>query len=132
MAAQIAANAPPGLLDAPATLVPVPLHPSRLRRRGFNQAERLAAALGRRTGLAVCDCLQRRGPATRQVGRDRDQRLTGAGMVVLRPGRPVPGHAVLVDDVATTGATLAACAQALRAAGARRLAGVAFARTPGR
>lgn len=132
MAAQIAANAPPGLLSGPVTLVPVPLHPARLRRRGFNQAERLAAALARRTRLAVCDCLERDGPATRQVGRDRAQRLAGTTRIAHSPGRPVPAHVVLVDDVATTGATLAACASALRGRGTRTCAAVAFARTPGR
>ncbi len=133
MAAQIAANAPSGLLRPGDALVPVPLHPARLRSRGFNQSERLASALGARTGLAVCDCLQRQGPATRQVGRDRTERLEApAGVVTLRAGRPVPARVVLVDDVATTGATLAACAGALRHAGVRRLVAVAFARTPGR
>ena len=133
MAAQMAANAPPGLLRAPATLVPVPLHPARLRRRGFNQAELLAMALAHRTGLAVCDCLRRRGAATRQVGRDRHERLAGpAGTIVQGRGRPVPGQVLLVDDVATTGATLSACAAALRGCGARSVAAVAFARTPGR
>ena len=133
MAAQMAANAPPGLLGAPATLVPVPLHPARLRRRGFNQAERLAVALAHRTGLAVCDCLERSGPATRQVGRDRSERMARTALTVaLRAGRPVPARVVLVDDVATTGATLAACAAVLDAAGTRNITAVAFARTPGR
>nr|MDQ3604203.1 ComF family protein [Actinomycetota bacterium] len=60
-------------------------------------------------------------------------RLEGAtGAVSLRAGRPVPGRVVLVDDVATTGATLAACAAALSGAGTRRLVAVAFARTLGR
>src|SRR5688572_30444431 len=58
MAAQVCANAPPGWLDA-AALVPAPLHPARRRKRGFNQAERLACAIARRTGLAVWDCLVR-------------------------------------------------------------------------
>ena len=132
-AAQMAATAPPGLLEAPAALVPVPLHPSRRRRRGFNQAERLAAALSRRTGMPVEDCLARRGPRGRQVGRGRAERMGGPpGAFAVRAGRPAPPTVVLVDDVATTGATLAACAAALRASGSRRLSAIAYARTPGR
>jgi predicted amidophosphoribosyltransferase len=114
-------------------LVPVPLHARRLRRRGFNQAERLAAAIAGRTGLHLVDCLARAGAARRQVGRDRAERLTGMhGTVAVRPGAMLPRRAILVDDVVTTGATLAACASALRAAGVRRVSAVAYARTPGR
>jgi predicted amidophosphoribosyltransferase len=130
MAAQIAANAPPHTL-ASGTLVPVPLHPARLRSRGFNQAERLASAVGARTGLAVTDCLARSGSRGTQVGRDRRERLRGiTGSVRVRGD--APAEAILVDDVVTTGATLAACAEALRAAGACRVTAIAYARTPGR
>ncbi|HEX8074426.1 MAG TPA: hypothetical protein VF545_05545 [Thermoleophilaceae bacterium] len=132
MAAQIAAAAPPGALDR-GRLVPVPLHPRRLRRRGFNQAERLAAALSARTGLGIHDCLERTGAAVTQVGRDRSERLAGvAGAVAIGAPAAVPSRAILIDDVATTGATLAACAAALRAAGAVDVTAVAYARTPGR
>lgn len=130
MAAQIAANAPAELL-ARGALVPVPLHPRRLRRRGYNQAALIAGALAGRTGLDVADCLARSGPAVTQVGRDRRERRAGlAGRVRARG--PVTERALLVDDVATTGATLAACAAALRAAGAVEVAALAFARTIGR
>ena len=133
LSAQIVANARAGLLDPPATLVPVPLHPARRRRRGYNQAERLAVALARRTGLEVSDCLSRTGVATRQVGRGRGERLESlCGMVELRLGADGPPAAVLVDDVVTTGATLVACAATLRAAGTGEVAAVAYARTPGR
>lgn len=129
MAAQITACAPPGLLSG-VTLVPVPAHPWRLRLRGFNQAERLAAALGRRTALSGIECLRRRGPPTRQVGRGRGERLHGiSGSVELRPRASVPRRALIVDDVITTGATLLACARVLRAGGAREVAGLAYART---
>jgi ComF family protein len=132
MAAQMAANAPPGLLDR-ATLVPVPLHPARLRRRGFNQAECLASALARRTGLTVSDRLERAGSARPQVGRGRSERLRGIeGSVRVRTGAGPPADVLLVDDVVTTGATLAVCANALREAGSQRVAGIAYARTPGR
>lgn len=132
MGAQIAANAPPALL-AGGALVPVPLHPARLRRRGFNQAARLAAEVARRTGLAVSDCLVRGGRAVTQVGRSRGERLRGlAGAVAVREGAVPPAAAVLVDDVVTTGATLGACAGALAMAGCPRVTAVAYARTPGR
>ena len=142
MAAQIAANAPEGMLaqpprqrtEAPAAapvLVPVPLHPRRGRRRGYDQAALLARALGERTGLAVAECLARGGSAGAQVGRGRADRLTGPpGAIRARP--PVPTRAILVDDVVTTGGTLAACAAALRSAGTRYVAAIAYARTPGR
>jgi ComF family protein len=134
MAAQIAANAPARLLgearEKP-VLVPVPLHPRRLRRRGYNQAALIAAALARRAALELVDCLARTGSAATQVGRDRSERRAGpAGSVELR-GR-APDRVVLVDDVATTGATLAACAAVLRAAGACDVTALVFARTIGR
>jgi ComF family protein len=129
MAALMVAAAPAERLRE--TLVPVPLHPARRRSRGFNQAERLAQALGRRAGLTVADCLVRGGPGLRQVGRDRAARLAGP-MGSVRAARAVPSSAVLVDDVVTTGATLAACAAALRAAGSREVTALVFAGTPGR
>ncbi|MGI8804868.1 MAG: ComF family protein [Thermoleophilaceae bacterium] len=132
MAAQIAAVAPPGWLED-GVLVPVPLHAARLRRRGFNQAELLAASLADRTGLGLSDCLERRGRGTTQVGRGRAERAEAIeGAVTARPGTLVPVRAMVVDDVVTTGATLAACTRALRAAGARSVRAVAYARTPGR
>jgi ComF family protein len=153
MAAQITANAPAELLTPeeppappravaalpvaarparPPLLVPVPLHPRRLRRRGYNQAALIAAAIAQRAGLGVADCLARTGSAATQVGRGRAERRAGpAGSVEWRSA-PAPDRALLVDDVATTGATLAACAAALRAAGAVEVAALVFARTIGR
>jgi ComF family protein len=133
MAAAVCAAAPDGLLAGDVVLVPVPLHPSRRRRRGFNQAERLARAVGERCGLTVCDCLARGGSRGTQMGLGRGERLERiAGAVSVPRSIAVPERAVLVDDVVTTGATLAACAAALRDAGAREVRAVAYARTPGR
>jgi ComF family protein len=130
MAAAMLARAPPWFLDNRA-LVPVPLHPSRLRRRGFNQADSLAAAMAARASLALRRCLRRRGRLGAQVGRGRSDRLAAvSGSVSAEP--PVPPRVLLVDDVITTGATLAACAAALRDGGAGDVAAIAFARTLGR
>ena len=128
LAAHIAARAPAGLIDG--ALVPVPLHPRRLRTRGFNQARVLVDALARRTGLEVADCLERVGDPHTQAGSGRRERLGRPSMVVAV--HEPPARAVLVDDVVTTGATLAACAAALRAAGSREITAVAWARTPAR
>jgi predicted amidophosphoribosyltransferase len=163
MAARMVANAPPGWLDEPTehaellgrfTLVPVPLHPRRLRSRGYNQAATIADALARRAGLAVADCLARTGPALTQVGRHRAERRAGpAGAIGMRgagvvgppsaigmPGAraagaldaTAPARVLLVDDVVTTGATLAASRAALVTAGSVEVAAVVFARTLGR
>lgn len=132
MAAQVAAGFEPRP-DEKGVLVPVPLHPTRRRRRGYNQAELLAAAVAARTGLGVSDCLERRGRGTTQVGRGRSERSQAIeGAVAVRRRALLPAHALLVDDVATTGATLAACAGALRAARARSVRALVYARTPGR
>lgn len=128
MAAQIAASAPRELL-AGAVLVPVPLHPARRRARGFDQAQLIAHALAGRTGLPVLPCLHRGGRPTRQLGADRAARQAAAERQQLSVRGPAPAYALLLDDVHTTGATLDACARALRAAGARRVAAVAYART---
>jgi len=126
MAAQIAAGAPSGVLDA-GMLVPVPGNPRKRRARGFDPAERIAAALARRTGSRKLVVL-RSGAAAAQVGAGRAQRLRRGGFEVVGD---VPERVVLVDDVRTTGATLEACARALRRSGTVFVAAVTYARTLG-
>jgi predicted amidophosphoribosyltransferase len=129
MAAQIAATAPSELLDAGA-LVPVPGNPRRRRSRGFDPAEAIARALRRRTGLPLRALLRATGAGSAQAGAGRRERLRRGGVAVEVRGR-APERAVLVDDVHTTGATLDACARALRAAGSRSVVAVIYARTLG-
>ncbi len=107
------------------TVVPVPTAPARVRARGFDPAGELAGALADRIEAPVECCLRRRGSG-RQVGRRRADRV-GHPPRIQAHGR-VPRSVLLIDDVLTTGATLAACAKALRAAGAARVVAVTFAR----
>lgn len=102
--------------------VPVPLHPSRLRARGYNQAARVAAALAKKMDLPLAeDGLQRMKDTRPQVGLSRAERmknLAGA-FAVPAPERLRGKRVLLVDDVMTTGATVGEAARALKATGAK-------------
>lgn len=115
--------APADLLSG--AVVPVPSTRLRSSLRGFDPATEIAAALGEATGLRLDRCLARSG-GRRQVGRRRAERVGHPPQV--RAVGTVPRSVLLVDDVLTTGATLSACARALRAGGAVRVAAVTFAR----
>jgi len=111
-------------------IVAVPLHPDRLHTRGFNQAELLADEARRRLALErPAGGLLRTRATPPQVGRDRRARFVNVKDAFAWRGPPLRGESVLVmDDVATTGATLDACAAALRAAGSGPVTGVSVAR----
>jgi len=128
MAAHLAANLPADLRGAPLAVVPVPAHRGRRRRRGFDAAALLAAALAGRTGLPLTPCLRRTDHGRRQVGAGRVLRRSAGRFEALLVAVP-PRAALLVDDVHTTGATLHACALALKAGGAETVAAVTYART---
>jgi predicted amidophosphoribosyltransferase len=123
MAERIEWLAPAHMLSG--TIVPVPPAPPRLRRRGFDPAGEVAAALAERLAAPLGTCLERRG-AGRQVGRRRAERIEHPPRIHAHAA--APRSVLLVDDVLTTGATLTACARALRAAGSSRVVAVTFAR----
>jgi ComF family protein len=131
LVAQLAGDAAARLVAAPALVVPVPIHARRQRERGFHPAGELARAVGTALGVPV----ERRALVTRratasQTGLDRSARRRNvAGAFALR--RPLAGLrcVALVDDVVTTGATLAECARVLRRGGVHRVVAVCAART---
>lgn len=121
-----------GELRQTEAVVPVPLHWRRQMRRGYNQAERIARPLARRLGRPLVQALRRARPTPPQARLERSRRR-GNLRRAFRPRRcsAIRDRAVLlVDDVATTGATLDQAAAALRRGGAASVLALAAARTP--
>ena len=116
-------------LDAPAAdaITFVPADPDRGLRRGRHPAAELAHALGRRWQVPVLDLLERTRPAKRQRGLTVAERRRNVRRA-FSTHAAAPRTVCLVDDVYTTGATVGACATALRAAGASRIEVITFAR----
>ena len=111
-------------------VVPVPLHPARLRERGFNQAELLAKILVQKISIPLGCALERIRYTTTQTAFDRVERMENLrGAFRLRKKIGVRGlHVLLVDDILTTGSTLSECARVLREAGAQSVYAVTAAR----
>jgi len=112
-------------------LVSVPLHPLRLRERGYNQSGLLAGELGKRIGLPVIEgCLVRVKQAQPQVrSADVEERRSNvADAFVCRDERVSGKQIILIDDVCTSGATLESCAKALKNRGATSVWGLTLAR----
>ena len=116
-------------------IVPVPVHADRARLRGYDQATLLADVIGRRLGLPVARLIERHRRTVAQFDLDRADRganVAGAFRLDPRVGPrlgPLDGRwVILVDDVTTTGATLAACGTVLMEAGAIAVSGLTIAR----
>ncbi len=111
-------------------VIPVPLGPGRLNQRGYNQAALLALFVAAENGWRYLpQALIRQRDTKSQVGLSVEERFANVEGAFLADPRQVEGcHILLVDDVATTGATLAACSQALKEAGAQTVYAVTLAR----
>lgn len=115
-------------------IVPVPMHPKKMRRRGYNQAELLAAALHRTTGVPVRNCLRKRVDNETQSRLPKSARAANVRDVFVlgprhRAGRGLDGERfLLVDDICTTGETLASAAGTLARAGAGSVSALTVAR----
>lgn len=109
-----------GELDA---IVPVPLHPKRLRERGFNQVKLMADVLGRYYGIPVVETLERIRETRAQFDLPRGERFKNVYRAFkVSDHRAIRNRRVLLmDDIYTTGATIIECSKALKAAGASRV-----------
>jgi ComF family protein len=116
----------------PELIVPVPLHVARLRERGYNQALELARPLAKRLGLPlrIDGLIRQRATAAQTELGALARRRNVRGSFAVREGIAWPPHVALLDDVMTTGATLAECARLLKRAGVQQVDVWALARAP--
>jgi len=122
-------NSDPILKQADA-LVPVPLHPSRKRERGFNQSELLGLEISGQTGIPILNALRRKKNTKSQITLDEKERVENMqGAFIIKDREMVINkRVILIDDVITSGATISSAAQTLRNAGAREVFGLVVAR----
>ena len=127
----------PMLVDAlakgerPQAIIAVPLHPKRLRRRGYNQSLELARPLSKAFAIPLLhDILHRIRDIAPQSGLGAQARLRNPRGAFAVGGGALPPHIALVDDVMTTGATLYECARTLKRAGVQRVDAWVAARVP--
>ena len=114
-----------GLFDL---IIPVPLHPARLRERGFNQAELLAGPLASLCGAQLRTDVLRRTKRTKQQSKLKLKRRRANLLSAFSASTDLTGMRILlIDDVVTTGSTLCSCAEALKAAGAAEVCAAVFA-----
>ncbi len=111
-------------------IMPVPLHKSRYKTRGYNQSELLARGLSRRLNIPLDTRTLVRTKKTKSQmtlgAEERQQNVAGA--FTTKPGRPLAQQILLIDDVCTTGSTLDACAAALTTSGAATVWGLTLAK----
>jgi ComF family protein len=117
-------------LDTPffgsAVIVPVPPRPGKIHDRGWDQIDDIAVSLSRDFGYPVVRCLERTSSVAQKT-LDRLGRKTNLrGRIAVRNTTPVPASAIVLDDLMTTGATLDACAEALKNAGCGKVYGLAL------
>jgi ComF family protein len=119
-------------LDGIDLIIPVPLHPERLREREFNQSLLLADRIGRYLDIPVsCTALTRIAPAPPQTTLSRKERLNNlrGAFAVSRPQTIIGKRILLIDDVFTTGTTVNVCAKTLRKAGSSDVSVLTLGRT---
>jgi ComF family protein len=121
-------------LGTPDALVPMPMHPSRRRERGYNQAALLAETLAQTIGIQVEEPVARRRPTKPQwaLGREERAKNLEEAFALAAPKERIEGRRfLLVDDVCTSGSSLEACAKVLNKAGAAWVGGYALVRQCG-
>lgn len=112
------------------TLIPIPSHPIDCALRGFNQAEIIAQHLSRSLQLPVGQSLQKNRRTDHQASLNRAERKTNLGSAFYC-NQPAPSHALLIDDIHTTGTTFDRASEALKAAGTVYIEAISICRTPG-